>query len=465
MGEYVIKIETSSLGSSGQPISISRFSKLMETIGPFEASPNIAVGVSGGPDSLALAILLNRWVKARNGKAFALTVDHGLRPESTLEARQVREWLKSLAMSHRILCWNDSPKNGVRIQEAARLARLRLMGDWCRDNDIIHLLMAHHQEDQSDTFLKRLASGSGVDGLAAMPKSRVLSSNEGKGVRLLRPLLNTTANDLSATLESVSQPWISDPSNYDLRFSRVRLNASRKILEKEGLSPKRLTQLSARAGRDRATLDILVSHFLADNTVFSSLGYILLAGYPWKGIYESVLIRAFSRLISTFSGASKPPRLRKVEELVTRIGSQKVFSSITLGGCRFVWKNKQESILVTRESGRIKDFLKITPGEVVYWDGRFLVGLEDSSNEEGIVRRLTQQDVANVRRLSQNTDNYRYFENIPASAKFGLPIIEGLDGSIIIPHLKNITYKTRSWAIFAPSIPLCEKAFDRVENN
>ena len=170
-------------------------------------------------------------------------------------------------------------------------------------------------------------------------------------------------------------------------------------------------------------------------------------------------------MISTFSGASKPPRLRKAEELVTRIGSQKVFSSITLGGCRFVWKNKQESILVTRESGRIKDFLKITPGEVVYWDGRFLVGLEDSSNEEGIVRRLTQQDVANVRRLSQNTDNHRYFENIPASAKFGLPIIEGLDGSIIIPHLKNITYKTRSWAIFAPSIPLCEKAFDRVENN
>ena len=124
-------------------------------------------------------------------------------------------WLNSIGMSHRTLRWMNSSKNNTGVQAAARFARLKLMGKWCRDNSIIHLLIAHHQEDQSDTFLTRLASGSGIDGLSAMPKSRLLTFHEGGGIRLLRPLLNTPSADLSATLETYSQPWVSEPTTSD----------------------------------------------------------------------------------------------------------------------------------------------------------------------------------------------------------------------------------------------------------
>ena len=86
---FLLKTSTvSALG--GQPIGSSRFSAMMKTIGPFEVAPRIAVGVSGGSDSLGLAFLLNQWARTKGGEAIALTVDHGLRPESGSEARQVK---------------------------------------------------------------------------------------------------------------------------------------------------------------------------------------------------------------------------------------------------------------------------------------------------------------------------------------------------------------------------------------
>ena len=460
---FLLKTSTvSALG--GQPIGSSRFSEMMRTIGPFEVAPRIAVGVSGGSDSLGLAFLLNQWASTKGGEAIALTVDHGLRPESGSEARQVKKWLNSIGMSHRTLRWMNSSKNNTGVQAAARFARLKLMGKWCRDNSIIHLLIAHHQEDQSDTFLTRLASGSGMDGLAAMSKSRLLTFHEGGGIRLLRPLLNTPSADLSATLETYSQPWVSDPSNSDAQFIRARLQASRKTLAREGLSTKRLTQASVRAGRDRATFELTVSRFLADNALYSPIGYISLKGFPWSNIPQSILIRAFTKLIATFSGATKPPPLRKIEFLIENLRTQKLPFNRTLGGCRFIWKNSNKPFLIVRESGRIKDIIKISPGEKVHWDGRFIVGLGNMTKISGYVRKLTQEDIAHIRRFSQNGYNFKQYETLPSPVKLGLPAIEGLDGCIKIPHLGYVVHTREPWAQFSPSISLCESIFNGASN-
>ncbi len=151
----------------------------MATLGPFEATPALAVAVSGGPDSLALAMLAKAWSDARGGSLVALTVDHGLRPESTGEARQVGRWLKKRGIPQRILRW-DGPKPGSALQAEARSARYALLTGWCRARGILHLLLGHQREDQAETVLMRLERGSGPDGLAAMPRRAAVSSGPRK---------------------------------------------------------------------------------------------------------------------------------------------------------------------------------------------------------------------------------------------------------------------------------------------
>ena len=77
----------------------------MATVGPFEGNPTIAVAVSGGPDSLCLALLLKTWLMCREGEVVALIVDHQLRPESASEAKAARGWLQKP--------WNKKPHIGV----------------------------------------------------------------------------------------------------------------------------------------------------------------------------------------------------------------------------------------------------------------------------------------------------------------------------------------------------------------
>ncbi len=148
-------------------IDAAAFDALMAPLGPFEPAPRIAIAVSGGPDSLALCLLADRWARARGGVAFGLTVDHGLRPESGAEAAQVRRWLAARGMAHRTLRWKGAHPLSA-IQEQARAARLALLTGWCRRAGVLHLLLGHQREDQAETALQRLVRGSGIDGLAAM---------------------------------------------------------------------------------------------------------------------------------------------------------------------------------------------------------------------------------------------------------------------------------------------------------
>ncbi len=76
----------------------------MAPLGPFEDNPRIAVAVSGGADSFALALLLHDWVRPLGGRVTALTVDHDMRPEAAAEARFVVRTLKPLGLAQQKYC-------------------------------------------------------------------------------------------------------------------------------------------------------------------------------------------------------------------------------------------------------------------------------------------------------------------------------------------------------------------------
>ena len=174
----------SQVSIGNQALNIHEFRTLMDPLGPFEAAPFLAVATSGGADSIALCILADRWARARQGRIIALIVDHRLRKGSYAEAKRVKSQLeKNLGITARVLR-GQKLGGGANIQANARAMRYRLMCDWCIRYGVLHLLLAHHREDQAETFLLRLIRGSGVEGLAAMS-----SVSELKGVRILRPFL------------------------------------------------------------------------------------------------------------------------------------------------------------------------------------------------------------------------------------------------------------------------------------
>ncbi|SEG54555.1 tRNA lysidine(34) synthetase TilS [Bosea lathyri] len=204
----------------------------------------LLVGVSGGPDSVALLALLADWVRGAGRPALhAATVDHGLRAASAAEARDVAALCERLGVSHEILIW-DGVKPATGLQAQARRARYELLAAAATRLGGAVLMTAHTLDDQAETLLMRMAHGSGPSGLVGM-RDRVRKGE----VELVRPLLGVSKARLVATARARHLPFIHDPSNGDSRFERVRWRKLLPELADEGLSAERLAALARRMAR------------------------------------------------------------------------------------------------------------------------------------------------------------------------------------------------------------------------
>lgn len=298
---------------------------------------DIAVALSGGPDSMALCHLLS--VSSGGTRVHALTVDHGLRSESGDEARQVAAWVKDWPnVTHHILTWTGA-KPETRIMETARVARYDLMAEYCRDHGVSDLYLAHHRDDQAETFLIRLAKGSGLDGLAGMS-----AKQDRGGLTLHRPLLGVPKADIMAYCAEHGVPYVADPSNEKTDYLRPRLRAARDVLAAEGLTNERLAATAARLARARTALDFYTDQFWREKARVSETRIDV----PVASLSEQPLdiaVRVMLRALSHFRPAADyAPRLERVEALVADILSG-AFRGATLGGCRFALKGPDRALL------------------------------------------------------------------------------------------------------------------------
>jgi tRNA(Ile)-lysidine synthase len=352
----------------------------MAALGGFESAPRLAVGVSGGADSLALALLAKDWVAARGGTLLALTVDHGLREAAAAEAAAVGAWLAGHGIAHGVLRW-EGAKPGTGVQEAAREARRRLLMERCRAEGILHLLLAHHRGDQAETLLLRLAGGSGVDGLAAMAPVRWEAA-----LRLLRPLLDIDKSRLEATCRARSQPWIDDPSNRSPAFARARLRAAADALAAAGLTAPRLADTAGRAGRARHALDLGTAGVLALAAEIFPEGWVRLDPAPLLEAPAELGLRALARVLATVGGEARGPRGERLERLFAEV-CRGLASARTLGGC-LVRPARGGCLAISREAEAAAGRCPLAPGEAVLWDGRFTVRLDSAAPDGLVVARL-----------------------------------------------------------------------------
>ncbi len=321
------------------------FQTMMERLGlDWSGVKAVAVAVSGGPDSMALCKLLGDWSAGKGIEVHALTVDHNLRAESGDEAAQVGAWLSNWPVRHGVLKW-ESP-SGTAIQEEARKARYRLMGEYCQQHDIQYLFLGQHGDDQAETVLFRLSKGSGLDGLAGMQD---VSSYDEK-LTLVRPLLDVSKDVLSHFCEVENVAYVEDPSNENDDFARVRLRQSRQILEEEGLSSKRLNVTAKRLSRARKALDSIAGKAYKEATLNNDTNCIVFKIDVLLKQPEEIILRCVLKALEKFRPeADYAPRMEKVETLLDDLMGADVFRKRTLGGVIFERDDKEGTFILTRE--------------------------------------------------------------------------------------------------------------------
>lgn len=357
--------------SASRPVSAAEFATRLAS---FKPSRTIAIAFSGGPDSLALLVLAAQWAKKRKGtRLVALTVDHGLRAASAKEARVAARLSRTLGIAHRILRWQgDKPASGV--QAAAREARYALLLAACRASEAGDLLVAHHLEDQAETFLLRLARGSGVDGLAAMPPSRPLAEDESQ-VRLLRPLLDLPRSRLLATVAQAGLVPIEDPSNENERFDRVKARKMLGLLAPLGLDAARLARTAAHMARARAALEEQTSALLQAYAKLSPFGHVEMDMAALAGAPAEIGLRVLAALARIVGGGAYGPRMEALESVHAAIAAGALERGRTLHGVKFA--TLRGCLVVTREFAGAQKAppLVLKAGGGGVWDGRFNVQL------------------------------------------------------------------------------------------
>ena len=389
---------TSAAGAA--PVAAGEFAAAMARLGPFEDSPHIAVAVSGGRDSLALALLADEWIRARGGSLVALIVDHRLRCDSHDEARHVAALLRRRGICAEILSWTDAkPETG--ISEAARVARYDLLQDRCRDLGILHLLLGHQADDQAETVLLRLADFSGPEGLASMA-----CVVERPHLRLLRPLLGIGRDRLAATVLAHGLAWVDDPSNENDDYARVM---ARQTLQVDTRAT--LNEIANQCGSLRRALDQRLAKLAVDLVSADPRGFAWLDRAGLAGLPETIARRLLARLALTFGGRHYPARNTGLSRAVALL---KEGRGAVAGGCRFVLRGKR--ILVCREAGAISESLPVRPGFPMLWDRRYRLTPPAGFQGQGIVEKLGQAG-----RLLAVQNGVSALRNLPAPAGEALP--------------------------------------------
>ncbi|XSG83446.1 MAG: tRNA lysidine(34) synthetase TilS [Methyloligella sp. ZOD6] len=369
----------------------------------------VAVAVSGGPDSLALLSLLQRWTESQGqGPAITvLTVDHGLRPESAAEAETVARIADEMGLPHETLRWEAGRPDVSGLQARARQARYDLLAACCHEKGIPALLTAHHLDDQAETFLMRLARGSGLDGLAAIP-----AQGDWAGIAIHRPLLDVPKARLIATAEAAGLAFTEDASNRDPRFERVRLRGETEALGALGLTPEAIALAAKRLSRARAALDRATETFLSESADLSRAGSAEIDLKALLAAPEEISLRALQRLIAMAGGRQEPLRLAKLEVLLQEL-REIPLKTRTLGGCRLAPVG--ERLAIARETRRrgIPD-MTLMPGQKALWDNRFLVSLEGAAAAPVTVRPLGEEAAQAVKDLP-------WLRSVPRWARASLP--------------------------------------------
>ena len=294
---------------------------------------DIAVAVSGGPDSLALMHLSNRYALNNKFNLTVLSIDHGIRAESSKEI----VWLKKVAKKNKINFYSTKLKkkiNSSNTLSKARTLRYEALSKYCNKKKIKFLLTAHHLDDEIENFLMRLIRGSGVKGLSSL---KVKSRYKNTKLILVRPLLEYSKKSLIQYLSEQKQSYLNDRTNYNNKYDRSRIRKLSQQLIQEGLSKVRFKNVLKNLKNANNAINTAVSNYLEEQVKLNEKKIISFRSKEFINLPEEIQHRVLVKLCRFAGKSNKVPRSRSIQELINSIVKEKSFKR-TLNSCTFVWQ-------------------------------------------------------------------------------------------------------------------------------
>jgi tRNA(Ile)-lysidine synthase len=318
----------------------------------------VALGLSGGGDSVALLHLAAGWARAHGRRLLALTVDHGLNPDSARWSAFAERTAREAGADWLGLAWTGT-KPAIGLSAAARMARHRLIADAARKAGARVVLFAHTADDVAEGEVMR-AGGSTLGRLRDWAPSPAWP--QGRGLMLLRPLLDVRRAELRDWLQGRSAGWIDDPANEDMRYARSRARAS----------------LLRTGGRAKPTLTLSRKDGLPDQVRGPVRSSPLPMGEGSVNLDRAVDGATLAMTLVCAGGGDRPPRGDRLDAILRRIAAGEDFTA-TLCGTRLEAVGDQ--VMVMREAG---EFLRrplaplpLAPGVEAVWDGRWAVRVDE----------------------------------------------------------------------------------------
>ena len=301
---------------------------------------NFIVAVSGGPDSLALAFLSKIYSIKNNLKSLFVIVDHKLRNESTIEAKNVKKILKKFNINSEILTWVGR-KPSKNIQSIARKKRYELLFSSCKKFKISNICLGHHQDDLLENFVIRILRGSGLKGLVSLGKKNKIDN-----INIFRPLIDIKKEDLIFVSNYVFNFYVKDPSNENEKFQRIRIRKLLLNLEKEGLDRTKFISTINNLKYSEEVIQFYVNENLKKNSFFLVNKNKSILNTEFFSQPHEIIFRSLSDLIKKIGKNHYPVRGKKIEKLMDEI-KQKPSLKLTLGGC--ILKKVKETVIISKE--------------------------------------------------------------------------------------------------------------------
>jgi len=303
---------------------------------------NYAAAVSGGPDSLSLAYFCKCISIIYGTKIRYYLVDHKLRKDSTIEAKQVVKILKKFQINCKILTWKGKkPKSN--IQSIARDKRYALMKNECIKNKITFLLLGHHIDDLYENFLLRILRGSGLKGLVSLDK---VSKSKFDNITTIRPLINVRKSELKKISKTVFNFFVEDPSNIDDNFKRIRIRKLINTLELEGLDKNKLKLTIKNLKDSNDSVSFYTNKNIDKNSFFFKKKNTYFLSKSFFNQPSEITFRSFGEIIKKVNNKYYLPRGKSLSVIISSIKSNK-FKKATLGGC--IIQKISETVVVSPE--------------------------------------------------------------------------------------------------------------------
>ncbi|RCW80553.1 tRNA lysidine(34) synthetase TilS [Phyllobacterium bourgognense] len=331
----------------------------------FKELRSVVVAVSGGSDSLALLHLLisYRATQSTFPEIIAVTIDHGLRPESADEAHFVAGLCKTAGIAHRILNW-DGPKPDTGLSAKAREVRYKLLCRAARDADTDMVLAGHTLDDQIETFVMRSArtgKRGSERGLAGMALATLLD----REVWLLRPLLDVSREKLRDYLRARGITWRNDPSNDNPKYERVRIRKALRLMDNRGIAGEVVVKASKRRALNDKVARVLPDCVTIYDGIRAEVSRADL-GLQEQDVQQLVV----AILMATMGGQSYLPPVENCDGVLEHIHSKRSSGRITMNRC--VIQLRKDKVLIYREMRSLPSIV-LDPGRSVVWDGRYQI--------------------------------------------------------------------------------------------